>query len=188
MTILVDQPRWAWRGTVWSHLVSDTGIAELHAFARSIRMRYLSYQGDHYDLPAELFERAVSAGAQVVDSRVLVARLREAGLRRRAGKSVTAWSLVAEGSVAVVADHATSAERAVLEEVASRFGPAASASLLERPAERVGLLTLDDHRRRFDDGQLILDADSAVVESDDPRGHTLEVVWRSGAGRELDHG
>jgi hypothetical protein len=41
------------------------------------------FDGDHYDVPEEAYERVLAAGAQPVSSRELVFRLRAAGLRRR---------------------------------------------------------------------------------------------------------
>ena len=35
--ILVDRPRWPARGRLWSHLISDVGYAELHAFAEALQ-------------------------------------------------------------------------------------------------------------------------------------------------------
>lgn len=187
MTILLDEPRWEWHGTRWSHLVSDASLGELHDFARAVRMRYLSYQGDHYDLPVALFDAALRAGAELVDSRELVRRLRAAGLRRRAGKAATAWMVVVEGDPGAVADHLDATAARLLMSVARRHGPIHSATLLQRQDERVGLLALADQKSRIDRGVEIVDDDRAIVESHDPRGHTLEVIWRSGAGRELDH-
>jgi len=83
MTILVDRPRWLWRGERWSHLASDADSDELHRFALRLGLRRLSFQGDHYDLPQPLLEPALAQGATLVDSRDLVRRLRDGGLRRR---------------------------------------------------------------------------------------------------------
>lgn len=80
--ILVDEARWPWRGRRWAHLVSDESYDELHAFARRLGIPPRAFQGDHYDVPTELREAALAAGARAVDSRVLVRRLRAAGLRR----------------------------------------------------------------------------------------------------------
>lgn len=84
MTILVDQAVWPWRGRRWAHLVSDADYDELHAFAEQLGIPRRAFQGDHYDVPADYRERAIELGAQPVDARVLVRRLREAGLRRPA--------------------------------------------------------------------------------------------------------
>lgn len=74
--ILVDEARWAWRGRRWAHLVSDWSYDELHAFAKGLGIPLRAFQGDHYDVPTELRQKAVSMGAVAVDSRELVSRLR----------------------------------------------------------------------------------------------------------------
>lgn len=83
MTLLIDPPTWAAYDRVWSHLVSDESFAELHEFARSVGLPERGFHRDHYDVPAELYERVVEAGAIAVSSRDLVARLNASGLRRR---------------------------------------------------------------------------------------------------------
>lgn len=83
MTILVDPAVWPWRGDRWAHLVSDESYDELHAFAARLGLPRRVFQGDHYDIPAHLRLAAIEAGAEAVDSRVLVRRLRAAGLRKR---------------------------------------------------------------------------------------------------------
>jgi Protein of unknown function (DUF4031) len=88
MAILVDPAVWPGRGRYWSHLVSDTSFAELHAFARRLDIPPRAFERDHYDLPAELRDRAVALGAVPVSSRELVARLTAAGLRRPKGRRV----------------------------------------------------------------------------------------------------
>jgi hypothetical protein len=81
MTILIDQPRWWYRGRRWSHLVSDHDLDELHAFAAANGIPRRGFQGDHYDVPEEWFDELVARGAVLVDSREIVRRLRSAGLR-----------------------------------------------------------------------------------------------------------
>lgn len=92
MAILVDDAIWPWRGQRWAHLVSDTSVEELQAFAASIRVDARLFQGDHYDVTAAMRDAAVAAGAIPVSSRELVRRLRASGLRltpaqRRTGSS-----------------------------------------------------------------------------------------------------
>jgi len=82
MAILVDQAIWPWRGLRWAHLVSDRSYEELHEFADRLGLDRRRFQGDHYDVPSELRDRAITLGAVPVDSRELVRRLRAAGLRR----------------------------------------------------------------------------------------------------------
>jgi hypothetical protein len=88
MTILVDQAVWPWRGRWWAHLVSDDSYDELHAFAARLGVPRRAFQGDHYDIHAELRVVAIEMGAEAVDARILVRRLRAAGLRlRRPGRA-----------------------------------------------------------------------------------------------------
>ncbi|WP_037574914.1 DUF4031 domain-containing protein [Phaeacidiphilus oryzae] len=80
--ILIDPPDWPGHGRYWSHLVSDVSFEELHVFARRLGVPPRAFERDHYDVPADLYQRAVRAGASAVPSRVLVARITAAGLRR----------------------------------------------------------------------------------------------------------
>lgn len=82
MTILVDPPMVPMRGRLWSHVASDTSYAELHAFARAVGIPRRGFDRDHYDVPAELYDAVVAAGAVPISSRELVRRLRLRGLRR----------------------------------------------------------------------------------------------------------
>ncbi len=102
--MLVDDARWEWRGLRWAHLVSDHSYDELHDFARSIGKRRLGFQGDHYDVDEVDRERAIDHGAELVDSRDLVRRLRDAGLRNRHDKP--AWRRLGDWPPGVVADGA----------------------------------------------------------------------------------
>jgi Protein of unknown function (DUF4031) len=81
--ILIDPPLVTSRGRLWSHLASDTSYDELHAFARGLGIPERGFDRDHYDVPAELYDDAVVAGAVPVTPRELVAALTAAGLRRR---------------------------------------------------------------------------------------------------------
>ncbi len=81
--ILVDEPTWPGHGRLWSHLVSDTSYQELHAFAASVGLPQRAFDRDHYDVVEDRFASVVAAGAAVVSSREIVARLTAAGLRRR---------------------------------------------------------------------------------------------------------
>jgi hypothetical protein len=80
--ILIDPPLVPRRGRMWSHVASDTSYDELHAFARSVGIPERGFDRDHYDVPAELYDQVVGAGAVPVSSRELVGRLRSRGLRR----------------------------------------------------------------------------------------------------------
>ena len=84
MAILIDPPRPEAHGRRWSHLVSDTSLEELHAFARAVGIPARGFEGDHYDVPEHLHARALELGAEHVSGQDLVLRLRAAGLRRPA--------------------------------------------------------------------------------------------------------
>ena len=81
--ILIDPPVWPGWGRTWSHLVSDTSLDELHEFARPCGIPARGFDRDHYDVPAEMYDRLVEAGATAVSSRELVRRLIDSGLRAR---------------------------------------------------------------------------------------------------------
>lgn len=81
MAILVDQAVWAWRGRRWAHLVSDHDYDELHRFAAGLGLPRRAFQGDHYDVPTDFRATAIEQGAEAVDCRELVRRLRLSGLR-----------------------------------------------------------------------------------------------------------
>jgi hypothetical protein len=82
VTVLIDSPVWPWRGRRWSHLVSDVSYEELHAFvAAELGIPRRAFQGDHYDVPEDLYDVAVAAGAQPVGARELLSRLFAAELR-----------------------------------------------------------------------------------------------------------
>jgi hypothetical protein len=82
MAILVDTPIWPFRDRLWCHLVSDTSYDELHVVAEQLGIPRRGFQGDHYDLPAEMRDAAIALGAQPVSGRELITRLRASGLRR----------------------------------------------------------------------------------------------------------
>ena len=82
MTVLIDEPKWHQHGRTWSHLVSDTSLDELHAFAARLGIPERGFGGDHYDLPDEMRAAAIAMGAVPVESRELLTRLKAAGLRK----------------------------------------------------------------------------------------------------------
>ena len=59
----------------WCHMASDVDFEELHAFAAQLGIPRHRFQGDHYDLPPWVRERAVSLGAVEVSTRVLLERM-----------------------------------------------------------------------------------------------------------------
>ena len=81
MTVLIDPPAWPAHGTLWSHLVSDASLTELHDFAAVNGIRSRAFDLDHYDVPAEMYDQLVNAGAKAVTGKELVRRLRASGLR-----------------------------------------------------------------------------------------------------------
>lgn len=87
MGIFVDPPTWPAHGRLWSHLVSDTSLDELHSFAAAQGVPRRGFERDHYDVPAESYDALVVAGAAPVSSREVVRRLTASGLRKR--KAVT---------------------------------------------------------------------------------------------------
>lgn len=89
MTVLIDPPNWAGHGRMWSHLASDTSFEELHRFAASTGVPSRGFERDHYDIPADHYDRMVAAGAAPVTSRELLDRLVTAGLRRRKADTLT---------------------------------------------------------------------------------------------------
>ena len=81
MAVLIDDPMWHHGGRVWSHLVSDESLDELHRFAEAAGIPRRGFHGDHYDVPQEYYDEMVALGAVPTPSRELVRRLRAAGLR-----------------------------------------------------------------------------------------------------------
>lgn len=81
MTIWIDPPMWPAHGRLWSHLVSDRSLEELHTFALGIGIPERGFEGDHYDVPQDSYQTLVAAGAQPTDAKDLLRRLRDSGLR-----------------------------------------------------------------------------------------------------------
>jgi hypothetical protein len=81
MALLIDPPLWPRHGRIWGHLVSDVSLDELHGFARALGIPERGFDLDHYDVPEDMHPRLIEAGAELVDARVLVRRLRASGLR-----------------------------------------------------------------------------------------------------------
>lgn len=79
--ILLDPPLWPRHERLWSHLVSDTSLDELHAFAARAGIPPRAFDLDHYDVPDERYDELVALGAVPVGTRELVRRLRASGLR-----------------------------------------------------------------------------------------------------------
>ncbi|MFI6480368.1 DUF4031 domain-containing protein [Nonomuraea sp. NPDC050663] len=84
MSVLIDPPIWPGpRGLMWSHLVSDSSLDELHDFAALLGVPVRAFDHDHYDVPSTVHARAVELGAEPVSSQELLKRLIASGLRHR---------------------------------------------------------------------------------------------------------
>ncbi|MEW1833501.1 DUF4031 domain-containing protein [Microbacterium sp. NPDC079995] len=81
MAILVDSAMWPAHGRLWAHMVSDSDLDELHAFAAAHGIPARAFDRDHYDVPEDALERLVAGGAQRVSAHELVRRLITSGLR-----------------------------------------------------------------------------------------------------------
>ena len=62
MAVLVDVPMWPAHDRLWAHLVSDSSLEELHAFAERAGLPRRSFDLDHYDVPAERYTDLVVHG------------------------------------------------------------------------------------------------------------------------------
>jgi len=83
VAILIDPPVWPAHGRLWAHLVSDTSLDELHAFAAAAGVPRRGFERDHYDIPASSYDALVAAGTSPVSVRDVVRRLTVSGLRKR---------------------------------------------------------------------------------------------------------
>lgn len=79
--IYIDPPLWPAHGTYFSHLVSDSSLEELHAFADAAGIPRRAFDRDHYDVPQQRHADLVAAGATPVDGATLVRALIAGGLR-----------------------------------------------------------------------------------------------------------
>lgn len=84
MAILIDPPRWPAWGTIFSHLVSDSSLEELHEFAAANGVPLAAFDHDHYDVPERMYAALVAAGAEAVRETELIRRLIKGGMRVRA--------------------------------------------------------------------------------------------------------
>ena len=64
--ILIDPPAVPGHGRLWSHLVSDSSLDELHAFARALGVPERGFERDHYDVPERLYAPALAAEGGVL--------------------------------------------------------------------------------------------------------------------------
>jgi predicted metal-dependent HD superfamily phosphohydrolase len=112
MAIYLDPPLWPAHGTHFSHLISDTSLAELHAFAAAAGIPDRAFDGDHYDVAERRFDDLVAAGAIPVEARILVRKLIASGLRipaRQRNKSLKVpllnrWEAIMPGHDALFLD------------------------------------------------------------------------------------
>lgn len=112
MAIYIDPPLWPAHGTHFSHLVSDSSLAELHGFASAAGIPERAFDGDHYDVAERRFDDLVAAGAIPVEARVLVRKLIASGLRipaRQRNKSLKVplfnrWDAIMPGHDALFLD------------------------------------------------------------------------------------
>lgn len=81
MSIYIDPPTWPAHGTVFSHLISDASLAELHEFAAAAGISERAFDRDHYDVPAHLYRDLVRAGAKELSGAQLTRTLIASGLR-----------------------------------------------------------------------------------------------------------
>lgn len=81
MAVYIDPPLWPAHGTVFSHLISDVSLEELHAFAGRADVPERAFDLDHYDVPARRYRQLVDLGAKEVDGGTLVRILISSGLR-----------------------------------------------------------------------------------------------------------
>lgn len=79
--ILIDPPTWPAHGTVFSHLISDSSLEELHDFATENHISLRAFDLDHYDVAAHRYDQLITAGAQAVSGSELTRRLIISGLR-----------------------------------------------------------------------------------------------------------
>lgn len=83
MAVLIDPARWPAHGTQFGHLVSDTALDELHAFARAAGLPPRAFDHDHYDVPVARYPDLIAQGAIELSSTELLRRLVAGGLRVR---------------------------------------------------------------------------------------------------------
>lgn len=170
MALLIDTPRWPWRGHLWAHLISDTGFDELHQAARDLNLRWLLFGRDHYDVPDHRWDEACEL-ATVVDQREIVRSLKRTGLRVPGGKSQKSWR-------AVVAPHPrlVTAEVSAWRQAASAEYPEADVEVLTRPDATVVLHLGFGPRRVGGDHLLAAPPGTRVIETSADGRWSLELV------------
>lgn len=94
--IFIDPPYWPAHGTMFSHLISDTSVSELHDFATANGVSRRAFDLDHYDVPQRLYEKLLAAGATPISGKDLARTLVASGLRIRAKYRVKSVGSVLE--------------------------------------------------------------------------------------------
>lgn len=136
MSVLIDPPLWPAHGRLFSHLVSDTSVDELHAVARRAGLPEQAFDGDHYDVPQERYEDCVAAGAAPVSATHLARVLRDSGLRFRKRKGERSLARVENGlAAATAAPHTLDIVASAMERT-----DAGAAVVLVRAQERMALV------------------------------------------------
>ena len=92
--IFIDPPYWPAHGTVFSHVISNTSLAELHAFAAANKIAERAFDLDHYDVPQRRYRQLVAAGAVPISGKELARTLVASGLRIKAKYRVKSVSSV----------------------------------------------------------------------------------------------
>lgn len=82
--IFIDPPYWPAHGTLFSHLISDASLAELHAFAAAQGIAERAFDLDHYDVPKRRYQSLLAAGAVPISGKELARTLAGSGLRIKA--------------------------------------------------------------------------------------------------------
>jgi len=175
MAIFVDPPQWPWHGRLWCHLISDTSLDELHSFARSAGLRYLSFGFDHYDVPEELFAHVQELGAEVIDPREVVRKLRASGLRTVKGKSAKRWRYAGGG----LADIPVADAIGLAALMAAAVGvDARDVEVLARPSEIALVVNGPDQPGNVDPLLERAGSDCTfLVASPGPWGWAVEAIW-----------
>ncbi len=94
--IFIDPPFWPAHATVFSHLISDISVEELHSFAAANGVAERAFDLDHYDVPARIYQDLIDAGATPITGKELARTLVTSGLRIKAKYRVKSVSSVLE--------------------------------------------------------------------------------------------